>query len=131
MSDWISVNERLPDKQGEYLCCYKFKENDDRVFMGTVYYHTYCANPHWNDAGTGLIVTHWMPLPEPPEDAHTCFACTHCGPDLDEPICHKHESAELIPCGDHKSRKKTEMEVLPWQTTGNPAGDVSTGERID
>lgn len=56
-------------------------------------------------------------LPEPPEDTHTCFTCTHCGPDLDEPICHKHESAELIPCGDHKPRKKTEMEALPWQTT--------------
>lgn len=61
---WIPVSERLPEKQKLTIgftdnSAYVFFEivNDDE--MGLVMY------PYQNRKGT---VTHWMPLPTPPED---------------------------------------------------------------
>ena len=57
---WVSVEDRLPEKNGDYLTY----DTDDIVW------------PHFFRAGLGLWddsigyrkdnVTHWMPLPEPP-----------------------------------------------------------------
>ena len=54
MSEWISVKDRLPDKQAEYLCCYKFSLNGDRVFIGCLFWYKYDTIPHWQGSGTGL-----------------------------------------------------------------------------
>jgi hypothetical protein len=67
-SEWISVDERLPEKHGLYLI----------VWDGSVtaaYRHTHWTlGEFWNndlDGGISVIpdseVTHWMPLPEPPK----------------------------------------------------------------
>lgn len=86
MSNWISVKDRLPDANGDYLCycpillgvgrviplygVYGFlldaEQNEDLSFKGekgAVWYfydseYGYCAK---------RSVTHWMPLPEPPK----------------------------------------------------------------
>lgn len=66
--EWISVDERLPEKTGLYLI----------VWDGSVaaaYRHTHWTlGEFWNndlDGGISVIpdseVTHWMPLPEPPK----------------------------------------------------------------
>lgn len=58
---WISVEDRLPDAEGMYLTYWP---------DGTI--ETYQYNGSSNDVGwdTPLancgVVTHWMPLPEPP-----------------------------------------------------------------
>lgn len=59
---WISVEEVLPPPEGVPVLAY----NRDYCFayghMTTAFY----KNGHWHGC-TGLSMTHWMPLPEPPE----------------------------------------------------------------
>lgn len=85
--EWISVKDRLPDKPGHYLVCTSIN-----------YWHGGCMDKNeehkYHDSGTPIgydgttmsvldcyyditgdwnrvfnkHVTHWMPLPEPPED---------------------------------------------------------------
>jgi hypothetical protein len=65
---WISVEERLPDKSN-------FKDESVRVLVYRAYYDEARVgyyDYHWKEFYTvdDLImgrVTHWMPLPEPPE----------------------------------------------------------------
>ena len=67
---WIPVEERLPDYDDLVLVTAsgKPKENitlDEAVELATLYSDGWCLEtwPEW----TGAKVTHWMPLPEPPE----------------------------------------------------------------
>lgn len=53
---WISVDERLPKKDGEYVLVYIPKHNE--VFQAFL-----CDN-EWIGAPTGEEVTHWMPIPK-------------------------------------------------------------------
>lgn len=58
MSEWISVEDRLPEFVGEYI-----------TFDGiSPYISSYYGNGEWEspDANDPNI-THWMPLPEPPK----------------------------------------------------------------
>ena len=68
MSEWISVDERLPDA-GERVLCYcraniyevmKMRTDGAWVHNDKVYDSTYM----------GGFVTHWMPLPAPPKEEH-------------------------------------------------------------
>jgi hypothetical protein len=55
-SEWISVEERLPERNGRYLThC-----NVEGQSLVCILY--YCKVGGFNDGA----VTHWMPLPEPP-----------------------------------------------------------------
>ena len=71
VQEWISVDDRLPDQSGEVLvivsgnpqknitlnCAYELAEYDP--YDGWIMEMW----PEWEDA----VVTHWMPLPEPPK----------------------------------------------------------------
>jgi hypothetical protein len=68
--EWISVDERLPEKDGRYLVAMKnggnyhistrrFKRTDPPIWWKG---HSY---GYWARHTGG--VTHWMPLPEPPK----------------------------------------------------------------
>lgn len=58
---WIDVNDRLPDKSGYYLVVTTGFYKSDRAHIEK---YSINENLHWY----GLRdVTHWMPLPEPPE----------------------------------------------------------------
>lgn len=62
MTEWISVNDKLPNRDGFYLVL----ENVNQV---AGYYH-WCREFGWNTDGGRIniqTVTHWMPLPTPPE----------------------------------------------------------------
>lgn len=75
--EWISVEDRLPEidpyGKGRYggtrsvrvLCV--CKQRDGRTFVKEGYYEP-CGNGHvvWRIPGSIDSVTHWMPLPEPP-----------------------------------------------------------------
>lgn len=69
---WIPVTERLPADEMPVLAYYGFNNdgasNLAMMFMGTISYFCFEPNPHWQHASTGLVVTHWMPLPEPPKE---------------------------------------------------------------
>lgn len=64
---WISVQDRLPKERGRYLCW--FGKNTLCVGADIATYL-----PEWH--GFGILesdtvlqnITHWMPLPEPPEE---------------------------------------------------------------
>ena len=63
--DWISVDDRLPDEGGRYWCY--------MVYCGSLAVHSYQWNCSWNEKEWGDMakpsdkVTHWRPLPPPPE----------------------------------------------------------------
>jgi hypothetical protein len=56
MNEWISVKDRLPKKYGVVLA---FTEYGD---TNAVYYY---VDKSW---GHPDEITHWMPLPEPPNE---------------------------------------------------------------
>ena len=58
---WISVEERLPEKRGTYLCNYEFEESG-RIVMSC----DYLGSERWSFMQSSI--THWMPLPEPPKE---------------------------------------------------------------
>ena len=57
-SEWISVNDRLPESSGRYLV-YDF-------FNATIVTVHYCKERRAWGSGYTDEVTHWQPLPAPP-----------------------------------------------------------------
>ena len=75
---WISVNDALPELEKNVLIyavgkekCYESKititRRTDVIWFG----HEVKTEPYWKDPwqyfGSDYEITHWMPLPEPPE----------------------------------------------------------------
>ena len=59
-NEWISVEEKLPEKDGSYLV-HSGKSN-------TVYAaHFGKRDGRWSGKSKNLFITHWMPMPELPE----------------------------------------------------------------
>lgn len=80
MSEWISVKDRLPDNDEVVLVSTASPKGPIAVF--TAYYWPYESNAHgdvknaWQNCDLDGIyqlnaayITHWMPLPAPPEAA--------------------------------------------------------------
>ena len=59
MSEWISVEERLPDKNKPVIAADRFGE----VFEATYGFGRW--TPAYDEYETAAV-THWMPLPSPP-----------------------------------------------------------------
>lgn len=67
MSEWISVKERLPKTPGEYLVAYHPCYWDNvlpEIRVGT---DSFRGRTTWAKKKYQRV-THWMPLPEPPEE---------------------------------------------------------------
>ena len=61
---WISVDDRLPEEDGYYLCCIKSSLFPDRVYIDILE----CDKGSFEEGHIYTdTVTHWMPLPTPPE----------------------------------------------------------------
>lgn len=58
---WIPCSERLPDMPGDYLVCTK-NEYYGTKNVSKRYFNGGCWSGRWTN------ITHWMPLPEPPEE---------------------------------------------------------------
>lgn len=81
VNQWISVEERLPDAAGYecLVCAVNENYNQTHVFTahtgygepgwwtGNVHYMSRVTSPSDNRLHPALNVTHWMPLPTPPE----------------------------------------------------------------
>lgn len=67
VQEWISVEDRLPEKHDRFICTYKFNSNSEMQFVGVLDYYASDHYPHWQHESAGVIVTHWMPLPKPPK----------------------------------------------------------------
>ena len=72
---WISVEDRLPDKDGCYIvtACDEGCSCGDGIWYDTVVIEAehYKGEWSWNENGTEYditdLVTHWMPMPQPPK----------------------------------------------------------------
>lgn len=73
---WISLEDRPPERNGEYIvtACDEGEPYDEKIWNDTV---VVCAEYYkgcwtWEESNTEYsldgIVTHWMPLPEPPKE---------------------------------------------------------------
>ena len=65
---WISVQERLPEKDGEYLVLkvHNYRKDDGYMAQGVALFLR-TRDPEWV-VGNLCEVTHWMLRPEPPEE---------------------------------------------------------------
>lgn len=65
---WIPCSERLPEKTGYYLVCDSIAKFDNiRGRQDVSKYVIGRHGGHWYGAISREHITHWMPLPEPPE----------------------------------------------------------------
>lgn len=64
---WISVKDRLPEEETEYLCWFG---NFPMGAFARVCRWNKIRGAFWcySDNAKWAFVTHWMPLPEPPKD---------------------------------------------------------------
>lgn len=64
---WISVKEKLP-KNGEKVLAYAIKD-ENLPCLDCNYFEAHHYDGRWteNVDSCDIHVTHWMPLPEPPE----------------------------------------------------------------
>ena len=73
---WINVKDRLPDQDGWYLVYAPGYRGNSRIYgLDGMAYSNFKDNykNHWGierggSRGWPGIVTHWMPLPEPPPE---------------------------------------------------------------
>lgn len=67
VNGWISVKDRLPDKNGQYLCWFGKNTIAKGAAIAT-YLEMWQAFGSLESLETYPNVTHWMPLPEPPKE---------------------------------------------------------------
>ena len=75
VQEWISVKDRLPDKDGCYIvtACDEGCSCGDGIWYDTVVTEAehYKGEWSWNENGTEYditdFVTHWRPMPQPPK----------------------------------------------------------------
>lgn len=62
---WISVNDRLPGKKGDYIvnCQHRYNDGFVRNYVTVIYFR---GKTQW--ATGNESISHWMPLPESPKE---------------------------------------------------------------
>ena len=69
--EWVDVNDRLPDEEGDYLVFIVDDEGETRMEVMKLFEWRNCFNwaeymsSYWTDYNT---ITHWKPLPKPPKE---------------------------------------------------------------
>lgn len=71
--EWISVDDRLPEKNALALCCFHhWNKKKDRmavlVYVNDDEYNwkVWDLGSYMDELSHDYTVTHWMPLPKPP-----------------------------------------------------------------
>ena len=67
---WISVKDRLPDKECLAVCMLAGRPAYNEMLVGWVGKDTMCETGYICESGGEFLpdVTHWMPLPQPPKE---------------------------------------------------------------
>lgn len=60
--EWISVDDRLPDKDGVFIVALEESGYENLVYFDVRQY----VDGKWLNIPNKFTVTHWMPLPDPP-----------------------------------------------------------------
>ena len=69
MSEWISVKDELPENGAELLVSVVDKEGNHKGFTCCRYFDGFTLiECDWKNGKQRSPDTHWMPLPEPPND---------------------------------------------------------------
>ena len=70
MSEWISVQDRMPEKDGRYLVWFERTKAWGWVSPAIGYYwhDTLGFSSQYNTRGVNMPVAYWMPMPKPPEE---------------------------------------------------------------
>lgn len=68
--EWISVEDRLPDEYGWFLVRDDYLAGREKITMG---FFEGKFNKTWTPLDQrekidSMVITHWMPLPEPPKE---------------------------------------------------------------
>jgi len=69
MSEWISVEDRQPERWGNYLCYVKveLKPHSRARFCDVRFFEQFKDYADRWHVKVSEEVTHWIPLPEPPK----------------------------------------------------------------
>lgn len=70
MSEWISVKDRLLEKNGSYLCYYmrsKIRDKENWEVKQLYWEHNVWLLSCYSLTVVNTV-THWTPLPEPPKE---------------------------------------------------------------
>lgn len=62
MAEWINVIDKLPDEDVRVMVCCQTKKGVQSINLA------YQTGGIWHGTGSMSSVTHWMPLPELPEE---------------------------------------------------------------
>lgn len=69
-SPWISVEEKLPYENGYYLVSRDLSKHKAKIKVTIRQFHEHTKGSRkrfWHSGGEDMSITHWMPLPTPPE----------------------------------------------------------------
>lgn len=67
-SEWISVEDRLPEIGTRVLLCGRYEGKGIIAYCAIGYFDGITYREHWGaDINGTAEVTHWQPLPEPPD----------------------------------------------------------------
>ena len=72
MNEWISVEDRLPERDEGVIVAYENATVGRMVWFAAYY----AAEGYWRmNTGTKINPSHWMPFPEPPSEEEQTEFC--------------------------------------------------------
>lgn len=69
LPEWISVKDKLPDKNGYYLVYWEWISADGAFYSDGIDIIYFRGKSRWAKTGREKDITHWMHLPEKPMGA--------------------------------------------------------------
>ena len=67
VQEWISVDDRLPERTGSYIVCTDKGAVCTAKFYSDLPTGLRYEKPHWNNSRLNKHITHWCELPQPPK----------------------------------------------------------------
>ena len=65
MNEWISVKDRVPDREDRFAILYRYKE---QPFLKKFIADYDPIDERWRNQLDDITIEYWLDLPEPPEE---------------------------------------------------------------